>query len=49
MIRGGENDTNECHLAGFGEDVAFTCHFVAMASLLFPKCGYGEIFVKRIF
>ena len=26
VIRGGENDIN-----GFGEDVAFACHFVAMA------------------
>ena len=29
MICGGENDTNGCHLAGFGEDVAFARHFVA--------------------
>ena len=29
MICGGENDTNGCHLAGFSEDVAFACHFVA--------------------
>ena len=31
MICGGENDTNGCHLAGFGdgEDVAFAHHFVA--------------------
>ena len=29
MIFGGENDTNGCHLAGFGEDVAFAHHFVA--------------------
>ena len=24
-----ENDTIGCHLAGFCEDVAFACHFVA--------------------
>ena len=24
-----ENGTNRCHLAGFSEDVAFACHFVA--------------------
>ena len=30
MICGGENDTNGCHLAGFGEDVAFARHFVAI-------------------
>ena len=29
MICGGENDTNGCHLAGFGEDVVFACHFMA--------------------
>ena len=29
MICGGENDTNGCHLAGFGEDVDFAHHFVA--------------------
>ena len=29
VICGGENDTKGCHLAGFGEDLAFTCHFVA--------------------
>ena len=29
MICGVENDTNGCHLAGFGEDVAFAHHFVA--------------------
>ena len=29
MICGGENDTNGCHFAGFSEDVAFACHFVA--------------------
>ena len=29
MICGGENDINGCHLAGFGEDIAFACHFVA--------------------
>ena len=28
-VCGGENDTNGCHLAGFGEDVAFAHHFVA--------------------
>ena len=27
MICGGENGTNECHLAGFSEDVAFAHHF----------------------
>ena len=29
MLRRGENDTKGCHLAGFGEDIAFACHFVA--------------------
>ena len=29
VICGGENDTNGCHLAGFGDDVAFARHFVA--------------------
>ena len=29
MLYGGENDTSGCHLAGFGEEVAFACHFVA--------------------
>ena len=29
VICGGENDTNGCHLAGFGEDIAFARHFVA--------------------
>ena len=29
MICGGENGTSGCHLAGFSEDVAFACHFVA--------------------
>ena len=29
MICGGENDTNVCHLAGFGEDIDFARHFVA--------------------
>ena len=28
-ICGGENGTNGCHLAGFSQDVAFTCLFVA--------------------
>ena len=25
----GENGTNECHLAGFSEEIAFASHFVA--------------------
>ena len=29
LICGGENGTDGCHLAGFSEDVAFACHFVA--------------------
>ena len=29
VICGGENDTNGCHLAGFGEDVAFASNLVA--------------------
>ena len=32
MIRGGENGTNECHLAGFSEVVTFDNHFVATRS-----------------
>ena len=28
-ICGGGNGTNGCHLAGFSEEVAFACHFVA--------------------
>ena len=32
----GENDTNGCHLAGYGEYVAFACHFVATHPL--PHC-----------
>ena len=29
MICGGENESNGCHLADFGEEVAFAHHFVA--------------------
>ena len=32
----GENDTNGCNLAGYGEYVAFACHFVATHPL--PHC-----------
>ena len=40
MICGGENDTKGCHLAGFGEDVAFACHFVAThPPPTLPPCG----------
>ena len=33
MICEGENDANGCHLAGFGEDVAFARHFVTTKKL----------------
>ena len=32
MICRSENDTNGCTLAGFSEDVALACHFVATHS-----------------
>ena len=40
MICGGENDTNECHLAVFTEDLAFARHFVATRPPpTLPPCG----------
>ena len=34
MICGGENGPNGCHLAGFSEDGAFACLFVAKVGVL---------------
>ena len=45
MICGFENGTNGCHLAVFGVDVAFACHFVAI-NCLHPcrsACDIGYI------
>ena len=46
MICGGENDTDGCHLAGFGEDVAFARHFVAThphpVGVLLTDIGYAS-------
>ena len=37
---GDETNTIECHLAGFIEDVAFACHFVATCPTpTFPPYG----------
>ena len=38
VICGGENGTNECHLARFNEDVAFAHHFMATRPPL-PSVG----------
>ena len=41
VIYGGENDTNGCYLAGFGEDVAFAHHFVATLPPCRSATGIG--------
>ena len=46
MIFSDENGTNGCHLAGFSEDVAFACHFVA-TRMLPPYRSATDIAVKK--